>query len=70
MSGDGITGVRPNVFGVEGKNNVRFRYASLFEFIRDTVFGSVALYPYLVVDEIQMDQAVMDTPNTSLPPNC
>src|SRR5579871_1842598 len=69
FSGDGIAGVGSDVFRVEGKNDVRFRNACLFEFISDAIFRSVSLYPYLAINDVEMDQAVMHTSHAPLPPD-
>ena len=67
LSSDSVAGVGTDVFGVEGKNNVRFRHTCLFKFVRDAVFGAITLYPDFPVDNVQVDQAVMDAPDTPLP---
>src|SRR5579859_4588557 len=65
--GDGIAGIGTHVFGMEGWNDVGLGNAGLFKFVADALFRAVALNPHLAIYDVQMNKAVMNPPNVSLP---
>lgn len=60
--GDGVIGVLPDIWGMKAEDDMVFRDTRAFELVSDTLFGSIALDPHFVSDDIDVNDYAVDAP--------